>query len=122
MTNSRQKGKRLERLAVAALKLLGFNAERTQQYQGRGSNGDVRVYGTHLHVEVKGRATITAARWMDQAVSDSMPHTIPLVVMREDRGPWLAMCRLHDLPQLAEQHAAGVAHAKLCGEAPCQEG
>ena len=41
---------------------------------------------------------------MDQAVSDSTrTRRAPLVVMRSSHKPWLILCRLDDLPRIAEE-------------------
>lgn len=59
MTNSRQKGKRIERKAVHYLRSLGFEgAERTQQYCGTDGTADVRCLDLELHIEVKGDTSI----------------------------------------------------------------
>lgn len=58
MTNSRQKGKRIELKAVHYLRSLGFNAERTQQHCGRNGTADVRSKDLELHIEVKGDKSI----------------------------------------------------------------
>lgn len=55
MTNSRQKGKRIELKAVHFLRSLGFQAERTAQHCGKsGDAADVRSRDLELHLEVKG--------------------------------------------------------------------
>ena len=110
--NSRNKGKRIELEACKALRALGLQAERTVQHEGRGSAGDIRVFGTTLHAEVKGRATITACRFMDQAIRDCRRGATPAVLMRENRGPFLLLCRLQDIPALVEQWLAGRAHGE----------
>jgi len=110
--NSRRKGKTIELDAVRALRALDIEAVRTIQYQGRGSAGDIRIHGApDLHCEVKGRASLLAARFMDQAVADAYPGCLPIVLMRENRGRFLLMHYLHDLP--------AVSHAlKQAQEAP----
>ena len=57
-----------------------------------------------VHVEVKRRTAITAARWLDQAIGDASAHDgcRPVVVMREDRGEWMVLMRLEDLPDIAQ--------------------
>lgn len=113
MTNSRAKGKRGELELVKALKALGLQAERTVQHEGRGSSGDVRVFGSLLHVENKRRRRLTVQAFMDQALADSAPHTVPLVVMRQDGGQHLAMFQLNDLWRLVEQASRAKAHADI---------
>lgn len=101
MLNSRAKGKRIELDATHALRVLGVRAERTAQHQGKGSSGDILIYGSTVHCEVKGHAAIAACRFMDQAIADARPGSVPLVLMRENRGEWMAMLRLADAPRFA---------------------
>lgn len=92
--NSREKGKRGEREAVKYLKSLGYTqAMRTQQFSGRESTADVRLFpGCPLHIEVKfgyPRSAIDLGTkgWLnaiDQARNDcGMNHW---VVMWKPRG------------------------------------
>ena len=99
--NSRTKGKRIELDAVRALREIGIEAERTIQYQGRGSAGDIRIHGApELHLEVKGRASLLAQRFMDQAVADAYPGHYPTVLMRENRGRFMLLSYLTDLQDI----------------------
>lgn len=92
--NSREKGKRGEREAVNYLKSLGYDrAMRTQQFSGRESTADVRLYpGCPLHIEVKygyprGVIDLGTRGWLAaivQAAADSTPH--PWVVMWKPKG------------------------------------
>ena len=95
--NSRTKGKRGELELVKALRALGLDAERTVQHEGRGSAGDIRIFGCCIHTENKRRRRLTVQAFMDQAERDMVPHHVPLVVMRQDGGKHLAMFRLADL-------------------------
>ena len=52
MTNSNEKGKRGERLLAKYLRDLGFDARRTQQYNGEGLS-DVVIEDSGAHIEVK---------------------------------------------------------------------
>jgi hypothetical protein len=58
--------------------------------------------GARFHTEVKVRKSIAACRYYDQALRDQKPGTVPMVLMREDRGEWMIMLRLEDLPDLIE--------------------
>ena len=119
--NSRMKGKRGELEAVRALKTLGLDAERTVQHEGRGSAGDVRVFGANVHAEVKGRATITACRVMDQDIRDCRRGATPAVLMRENRGPFLLMLQLSDWWRLVAEFDQARGHAALTvGSAPIE--
>jgi len=106
--NSRQKGKRLELEACRALRALGLEAERTVQHEGRGSAGDIRIFGAGVHTEVKGRRAITALRWLDQAKRDAEAGALPWVVMRENAGEWVAMLQLRLLWDIVDK----LAHAR----------
>ena len=105
--NSRAKGKRIELEACKALRALGLTVQRTQQYQGSGSNGDIQVLGTVLHLEVKGRREIATLRWMDQADQDKRAGALPLVMMRENAGEFHIMVEIEELPRLFEEWQAG---------------
>jgi len=105
--NSRAKGKRIELEACKALRALGLTVQRTQQYQGSGSNGDIEVAGTVLHVEVKGREEIATLRWMDQADRDKRADAIPMVMMRENAGEFHIMLKIEELPRLFEEWLSG---------------
>lgn len=111
--NSRTKGKRGELELCKAFRSLGLLAERTVQHEGRGSSGDVRIFGARIHTEGKRRRRLTVQQFMDQALADSAPHQVPLVVMRQDGGKFLAMFQLHELWELIEQLQAAKAHAEL---------
>lgn len=101
MVNSRAKGARLEREAAQALRdALGLQAVRSAR-NGVPGAADVMVPGG-LHVEVKGRRSIGAARFLDQALADKKPEDVPLVLMREDRGDWLVLLPLADVRRLLE--------------------
>lgn len=110
MVNSRQKGKRIELEACRVFRSLGIPAQRTVQFQGRGSSGDIVIPWTNLHLEAKGRRAIVFHRWYDQAVADARHGSLPLVISHEDRGDWLATMRVAHVGQVAEQ----LLHAAAC--------
>lgn len=114
VVDSRDKGKRLELDAAALLRGIGFTgAERCQQFQGLGSDGDIRVPGVPIHWEVKGRANIAIYKWVDQALADCRRGRVPTVMMKGDRRPWLLMLRAGDLPMLVRASMeAGVVSAQ----------
>ena len=99
--NSRAKGKRVELGAAEALRSIGLDARRSAQYQGVGSDGDLIVEPSELHVEVKARQRISVYAWHDQARRDARGKT-PILLMRADRRPFLAVVMLDDLPRLVE--------------------
>lgn len=114
LVDSRNKGKRLELDAAALLRGIGFQgAERCQQFQGLGSDGDIRVPGVPIHWEVKGRQAIRVYTWMDQALADCRRGRVPTVMMKGDRRPWLLMLRAGDLPMLVKASMeAGIVRAQ----------
>ena len=103
MVDSRAKGARLERLAAQLLRTIGFaHSERCQQFQGLGSDGDVRTPDVPIHWEVKGRKELTIYRFMEQACRDARRGRVPAVLLKADSKPWLLMLRAEDLPHLLE--------------------
>jgi len=102
--NSRQKGKRLEREAARVLAdALGVAARRSVQYSGDAGDADLRVDLEGLHIEVKGRKSIGALRFYEQAEDDaSKTGSIPIVLMREDGNTdWYCIVALNDLRTVA---------------------
>lgn len=102
--NSREKGKRLEREAARSLSLtLGIHAGRSVQYSGADGTADLRTDIEGLHIEVKGRKSIGALRFYEQAEDDAgRTGSVPLVLMREDGDTnWYCLLRLSDLRTVA---------------------
>jgi Holliday junction resolvase len=96
--NNRQRGKRGEREAAAAVRE-HWNATsciRAAQANGRYS-ADLLNCDPHgrLHVEVKLRRKIAASLFLDQAIRDCT-DAVPVVLMRQDGGEWLVMFRCCD--------------------------
>lgn len=86
MLNSNAKGKRLELEAAAAVRLhLGLPARRSAQACGA-YTADLLGTG-RVHVEVKGRRSHAAIRWMDRARSEAPQGHVPLVLLRQDGDP-----------------------------------
>ena len=100
---SRQKGKRVEREAAAALRdTLGIEARRSVQHCGRAGDADLQTSIPGLHVEVKARASHACIRHLEQATSDAGTDAVPIVLLREDGDVEFAvLVRLAHLPQLA---------------------
>ena len=99
---SREKGKRGERELANALRELGFDARRSQQFSGSNGTADVITSIPGTHWEVKRYSRIAACRFMDQAEEDSLVEDVPVVALREDRSPWMVMVKLSDLRRLAQ--------------------
>lgn len=107
--NSRQKGARAEREAAKELaRLFGCAARRGCQFQGGTDSPDVVTDLPGVHLEVKRVEKLAIYKAIEQAVADG-GENIPLVLHRQNGKPWLAICRLDDLPELAVKlylHAA----------------
>lgn len=100
--NSRRKGKVGEREAAKAIRdHIGWEAFRSAQACGKHA-ADLLGVPESVHVEVKFVARLGVMKFIEQAVRDSKPEQIPLVVMRENHGEWLAMVPLKNLKALSE--------------------
>jgi Holliday junction resolvase len=101
---SRTKGARGELEAAEALTRIGLDCARTAQRTGKTGLPDLECEDVALHIEVKRTERLNPYAFMDQAVSDSTrTRRAPLVVMRSSHKPWLILCRLDDLPRIAEE-------------------
>ena len=98
--NSRAKGARLEREAARAVEeSLGLPARRSAR---NGVTGAADIVGTPgIRFEVKGRASLAVARFLDQARAEAAPGEVPAVLMRENGGQWLLMVELGSFTALA---------------------
>lgn len=102
MVNSRDKGARLEREAAHALRSeLGVPAERSARNGVPGAADVIGLPGVRF--EVKGRRSIGALRFMDQARAEAEDYEIPVVLMRENGGDWHLMMALSDVLGLLER-------------------
>jgi hypothetical protein len=114
--HSRNKGKRGEREAAAAVvhHWNAAGARRSQQFCGR--DGDADLTGVPgMHLEVKRYARIAALDFLEQAEMDATPGSVPVVLMREDTSTeWVAMVRVSDAPEFARRLT------KLLGERSLQ--
>jgi len=100
---NREKGKRGEREFSKVLREMGIDARRSQQYAGTGGTADLITAVPGLHVEVKRRTKIGAARFMDQAERDCLTGDLPIVAMREDGGEWLVVVKAENLVELVRK-------------------
>lgn len=97
--NSRDKGKRGEREAAAALRAIGIHARRGVQYQGGPDSPDVvAIPGVHIEVKRTERLNLEAA--MLQANAERRPLEIPMVMSKRNRGQWLVTVPLASLKDL----------------------
>lgn len=104
--NSRQKGKRVERLWRDQLREAGFlKAYRGQQYCG--SAGDADVVCPELpsiHWEVKGVQNLNVLNAVKQAVSDSAKSgRTPVVAHKKNGEPWLVTMLADDWLDLVKE-------------------
>lgn len=102
--NSKRKGIRGEQEAVLALRSLGLDARRTQQYQGYGSDGDIVIEGAPgVHAEVKCHAQIALYGWLEQATRDCKGRKVEMLLAKGNRKAWFVACYLDQLPHLITQ-------------------
>jgi len=93
--NSRQKGARGERELALALRELGYDARRGQQYSG--ANGDADVVGLDgIHIECKRVERLHIQDAYDQSRRDARHGEIPTVMHRKNNCDWLVTLSLHD--------------------------
>jgi Holliday junction resolvase len=101
--NSREKGKRGERLWRDFLNANGFDhARRGQQFAGGQDSPDVICPGMEAwHPEVKFTQKFTVYTFMAQAVRDAKGK-IPYVAMKSANKPWLVTLRAEDFLALVK--------------------
>lgn len=101
--NSRQKGKRVEREAAAALsEVLGVPCRRGVQYQGGPGSPDV-IGWAGVHVEVKGVERLNVYEAMAQSVRESGHGEVPIVLHKRNRSAWMVTVPLEWLRTLADR-------------------
>lgn len=102
--NSRQKGKRRELAWVKVLGKHGFNARRTQQFNGAATDGqmDVESDGPVTQWEVKGRERLAVHDTVARAVSEA-GGLRTAVAWKKNRSEWVvAMDGTQFLEMLSE--------------------
>ena len=95
MTNSKQKGKRVELEVAHILQENGFaSARRTAQFCGNtGDAADVTgLEMFDIHIEVKRQEQVRIMDWIRQAIRDCKGRN-PLVVFRQNNGEWYCVMR-----------------------------
>lgn len=102
--NSRQKGKRVERLWRDQLREAGFlKAFRGQQYCGAAGNADVVCPELPwAHFEVKGVQNLNVLNAMKQAINDCGGKT-PVVAHKKNNEPWLVTMLAVDWLELVKE-------------------
>ena len=109
--NSRQKGKRVERLWRDQLREAGFcKAFRGQQYCGAAGNADVVCPELpSFFFEVKGVQNLNVLAAMKQAIADCPKHTndgrkqTPIVAHKKNGEPWLITMLAADWLELVKE-------------------
>lgn len=99
--NSRAKGVRGELAVRDMIRAMGFEAQRSQQYNGNAGGADVTTSIEGLHVEVKNTNRLSPYQFMLQAQRDAK-GAIPSVWMHSDNEPWLIVIKADDLLQFVD--------------------
>jgi hypothetical protein len=100
---SREKGKRGEREAAAAVsEALDVDARRGCQYAGTADSPDIVADVPGVHFEVKRREQFRLYEALDQATAEAGDQ-VPVVLHRANRRPWVAIVALSELRRLAVQ-------------------
>ncbi len=95
MTNSREKGKRFERLVAGLFRSIGYEARRGQQYCG--SNGDADVIGAPgIHIECKAVEKLNLYDAMSQAKADAREGELPVVIHKKNNCKVLVTMEFND--------------------------
>lgn len=104
--NSREKGKRGELELARALRALGYDCRRGQQFSGK--NGDADVVGLPgIHIECKRVERLNLYDAMAQARRDAREGEKPAVFHRKNRSRWLVTMELQDFMELYREWEAG---------------
>ena len=108
MTDSREKGKRAERLLAELFRDNGYDARRGQQYSGDPSAPDVLVADLPwLHIECKHQERGNPWRYMEQCIEDSSSVQMPVVGMKRNRGRWLFVLTSEDFFRMLDRYQKG---------------
>lgn len=101
--NSKDKGKRGERMCAAKMREYGYEARRGIQYQGSPDSPDV-VGVPGLHIEVKYTEKLRLWDAMEQSIRDSGADEIPIVMHKKNNSEWLCILRLDDFMPIYAKH------------------
>lgn len=104
LVNSREKGKRGERMFARFLRRLGFrDAKRGIQYQGGPESPDVQCPSLgYLHFEVKFTESFRLHDALEQAQHDAGGDDTPVVAYKKKRKKWVAVLDMEDFIRLIE--------------------
>lgn len=109
--NSREKGKCGELELARALRALGYDCRRGQQYSG--ANGDADVVGLPgIHIECKRVERLNLTGAVHQALRDTKPGELPAVFHRRNDEPWLVTMPLGDWIEIYREWECGNASAE----------
>jgi len=107
---SREKGKRGERLAAAELgAILNVEARRGVQYQGGPDSPDVVLPGVPIHVEAKRTERLSLWAAIEQAKADAPAGSVPIVWHK---------CNRRDSVLIIETQYLSALAAIVCGITP----
>lgn len=106
MTNSREKGKRFERLVAGLFRSIGYEARRGQQYCG--ANGDADVIGVPgIHIECKAVEKLNLYDAMSQAKADAREGELPVVIHKKNNCKVLVTMEFDDWAALYREWEVG---------------
>lgn len=95
--NSREKGKRFERLAAQAItETFGVEAKRGIQFKGGDESPDIITGLKGIHFEVKAVEKLNLMEAFEQAKRDAKDNT-PVVLHKKNRTGWFLTMRLEDV-------------------------
>ena len=101
MTNSREKGKRFERLCASLFRSIGYEARRGQQYCGANGDADVvGVPGIHIACKARERGSGELYDWLSQAKADAREDELPVVIHKKNNCAVLVTMEFDDWAQL----------------------
>ena len=101
MTNSREKGKRFERLVAGLFRAIGYEARRGQQYSGANGDADViGVPGIHIECKARERGSGELNDWLAQAKHDRREGEIPVVIHKKNNCAVLVTMEFDDWAQM----------------------
>ena len=107
--NSREKGKRGERMFANLLRSHGYDAKRGVQYQGSPDSPDV-IGLPRVHIEVKFTDKLKLYSAMEQSKRDAGADEMPIVAHKRSRDEWLVTMRFEDWIKLYKSYERNDAH------------
>lgn len=109
--NSKDKGKRFERIVAAKFREAGYaDARRTEQYCGNTGEASDVVGAPGIHIEAKHQERMMLYDWMAQAIHDADAagkKSLPVVVHKKNNAEILVTMRWEDWISLYREWEAG---------------